>query len=108
MGSLQLAVAFVAKDSLGGSSAYCTVLAKAGLRNFVSYFTGYEGGIGNWWQVSVCCYVECMCACVLCVLCVLCACVPCAVCAVCLCARVLCTCVPCACVLCRCSSGLEA
>lgn len=52
MGSLQLAVAFLVKDSLGGSSAYCTVLSKAGLRNIVSYFNGYERGIGNWWQVS--------------------------------------------------------
>lgn len=52
MGSLQLCVSFSVKDSLGGSSAYCTVLSRVGLKNFLAYFSGFEKGIDNWWQVS--------------------------------------------------------
>jgi hypothetical protein len=52
MGSLQLCVSLSVEDSLGGSSAYCTVLSRAGLRNLVSYFSSYAKGLDNWWQVS--------------------------------------------------------
>ena len=53
MGSLQLVVAFAVEDSLGGSSSYCTVLSQVGLRKWVSYFTDFHKGIGNWWQVKI-------------------------------------------------------
>jgi len=53
MGSLQLLVALSVEDSLGGSSAYCTVLSTAGLKHLFSYFLPYSKGLDNWWQVRM-------------------------------------------------------
>lgn len=53
MGSLQLVVAFTVKDSLGGSSSYCTLLSQVRpVRNWFSYLSGFQSGIENWWQVA--------------------------------------------------------
>ena len=52
MGSLQLVIAFTVNDSLGGSSSYCTVLSQVRpVRNWLSYLSGFQSGMENWWQV---------------------------------------------------------
>ena len=55
MGSMQLPVALSLKDSLGGSSSYCTLISntvhRGPMRSLLPYFQKFAGGIGNWWQV---------------------------------------------------------
>ncbi len=67
MGSLQLSAAFLVRDSLGGSSSYCTVISNGlrhtGCMRAMPYFSGFLSGIGNWWQVCTCQMCVCTCAC---------------------------------------------
>jgi hypothetical protein len=53
MGSLQLPVALLVQDSLGGSSSYCTLISQSRrLSQILPYFSSYaRGGLGSWWQV---------------------------------------------------------
>ena len=53
MGLLQIVIGVTVKDSLGGSSSYCTILSRCGLSTVNSYFHRFLRGIGNWWQVSM-------------------------------------------------------
>ena len=59
VGSLQLPLALSVGDSLGYSSAYCTLLAqplnaaKLLRTRAFSYFQGFLSGLTNWWQVGL-------------------------------------------------------
>ena len=56
LGMLQLPISLALSETIGGSSAYCTLLSKAipaSIRNSsLQYFKPFSGGIQNWWQVS--------------------------------------------------------
>ena len=54
MGSLQLPIALIVHDSLGGSSSYCTLISQSTkLSQAMPYFTSFSrGGISTWWQVN--------------------------------------------------------
>ncbi len=57
IGLVQIPIVFTVRDTIGGSSAYCTLLSKAvgsvGLlsNKLFHYFAKFDKGIENWWQV---------------------------------------------------------
>ena len=51
MGSLQLPIAMTVRDSLGGSSSYCTIIAQSRLSQAMPYFSSFTSGLTSWWQV---------------------------------------------------------
>ena len=57
MGFLQVPIVLVADDSLGGSSAYVTMVSQwvvtKKLQEMFPYFAKYRCGLANWWQVGV-------------------------------------------------------
>ena len=58
MGLVQLPLLLVVGDTMGGSSAYCTVVANGmgvtgiSKNSLYEYFDKFRHGIGNWWQVG--------------------------------------------------------
>ena len=54
MGAMQLPVALAVRDSLGGSSSYCTLISQSRrLSQVMPYFTSFQGGgVSSWWQVN--------------------------------------------------------
>ena len=58
IGLLQIPIIVTIRDTIGGSSSYCTLLSQ-GLGNtgllsskYFNYFSRFRFGMGNWWQVS--------------------------------------------------------
>ena len=57
IGLIQIPIVFSVGDTLGGSSAYCTILSKGlSVTGFLSnttfqYFKKFSRGMDNWWQV---------------------------------------------------------
>ena len=58
IGLLQIPIIITIRDTIGGSSSYCTLLSqglgKTGLLSskYFNYFSRFRFGMGNWWQVS--------------------------------------------------------
>lgn len=55
IGLMQVTIVLAAGDTLGGSSAYCTVVSQPfvtqSLKQRFPYLAAFQKGIGNWWQV---------------------------------------------------------
>lgn len=57
IGLLQIPIIITIRDTIGGSSSYCTLLSqglgKTGLLSskYFNYFSRFRFGMGNWWQV---------------------------------------------------------
>nr|XP_006822163.1 PREDICTED: uncharacterized protein LOC102806177 [Saccoglossus kowalevskii] len=55
VGCLQIPLVLAVKDTMGGSSSYCTVVSQIlvtkPLRSLSPYLSKYRTGLANWWQV---------------------------------------------------------